>query len=89
MTDNTCQPLATIVQCALADMTGGVVADNTNCVVNIPGCKTVGGACVPKTSECAAAFLGGTDLEDDQLCSQIAGCGLVASTTDAFTCAHP
>ena len=89
VTDNTCQPLATTAQCALADMTGGVVTDNANCVVDIPGCKVVGDTCVPKAPECAAAFLGGTNAEDAQLCSAIAGCGLVASTTDAFTCVDP
>jgi hypothetical protein len=89
VTENTCQPLASIADCDEADMTGGVVSDNQACDVDIPGCKVEGDACVPRTTECAAAFLGGTDVEDGTQCALIAGCALVASTDDAFTCVDP
>ena len=76
-TENTCQPLATAEEC------DGV--DSTTCRT-IVGCKVFDGACVPRTSECAAAVLDGSDEQDAINCEAIDGCQLVRGADDGFTC---
>jgi hypothetical protein len=50
------------------------------------GCKLFNGACVPKTSECAAASLVGSDEQDENNCEAIDGCRLIRGTDGGFTC---
>ena len=76
-TENQCLPLATAAVCEGANL----VTCRT-----IAGCKFFNNACVPKTTECAAASLLGSDEQDASNCEGIDGCELVEGSGDGFTC---
>ena len=77
VTENACHPLATAADCD--------GADSASCR-NILGCKFFNSVCVPKTAECAAASLEGSDEQDENNCDAIDGCQLIRGTDDGFTC---